>query len=99
MGQAARSTSQEYWRPANPRLVETPVARAGCWRCGSDYSYGALYCHVCGSQRDPQIAAVPSPRKTTPVSLLSLAGLRAYFGLSVPSRMVLVIGGGCMIAA
>jgi len=100
MGQAARSNSQEYWRPANPdvvRLVEPTAARAACWRCGSDYPYAALFCHVCGSQRDPQVA--PTRLTPVPTSNLDLDSFRQRMNLPIPCLVFFLLGITCMVGA
>jgi hypothetical protein len=100
MAQASRSTSQEYWRPPNPkgaRLFESVSAEGSCWRCGMEYSPGARFCHVCGSSREPQVqAAIPidraEPRRATRLSPLRLT-------LPLTSFICFVLGVACVVGA
>ncbi len=96
MAQAARSSSQEYWYPANrqtPYRVPTPAE--ACSHCGSEYSPGAYYCHICGSDRNP------SPAPPDPMSFadwFDVGVLRRQLGFSVASLLLFIVGIGCMIA-
>lgn len=101
MAPAVRSSSQEYWRPANPevaRLIEPAPAGAACWRCGMEYSPAARFCHICGSSRErpPRaslhaIASETSPRNSRIRSAFSTLGL--------PSLVFFVLGVACIIMA
>lgn len=98
---AETTTSQEYWRSPNPeimRLVKPVAAAAPCWHCGADYSPGAHFCHVCGSEREKRLA-VPAPAPEMPVHRVDLFELRQRLGLSIASVVFFLIGIGCMIAA
>ena len=102
MAQASRSTSQEYWRPPNPkvaRLFESASSEGSCWRCGMEYSPGALFCHVCGSSREPDVqAAVPLNRaQPEPRHRARRSSLRLPLPLS--SLICLVLGVGCVLGA
>jgi hypothetical protein len=106
MAPAARASSHEYWeywRPNNPevvRVVEGSAPDTACWRCGIEYSRGARFCHICGSDRDPRAQAA---RKETPqphtAELLELKTLRQRLGLSVPCLVFFLLGITCMIGA
>ena len=100
MGQPARNSGQEYWRPANPevmRLVERPLIGPRCWRCEEEYVAGARFCHVCGSEREPRasqtvadgVSVTDSPEQS----------LRQRLGLSKPSLVFLILGLICLFAA
>ena len=99
MAQAIRSGSSEYWRPAKPevvRIVEPTSVRGTCWRCGTEYSTSARFCHMCGSERDPRTPA------RTPLSLSNLldpATLRRQIGLSLPCLLMFAIALACSMAA
>ena len=102
MGQATRSSSQEYWRPANPevaRLIDPAPVGAACWRCGMEYSPAARFCHFCGSPRDKDSRA--QPRLVAPNSSQLMSGLHVLdrLGLSMPSLLFFVVGILCIIAA
>jgi hypothetical protein len=101
MARPARNSSQEYWRPADPdvvRLVERTASRPSCWRCGSEYSFGAMFCHVCGSQRDPK-ADSPSLRRAENSSMLDLGAVRKRLEFSVPCLVFFLLGVTCMVGA
>jgi len=100
MGQPARNSGQEYWRPANPevmRLVERPLIGPRCWRCEEEYVAGARFCHVCGSEREPRA----SQPVADDVSLTESQNqsLRRRLGLSKPSLVFLILGLICLVAA
>jgi len=98
MAQAAKTSSQEYWRPANPdvlRLVSPALTGAACRRCGTECAPGALFCHICGSERQPRAAA----RTTEPVNWVELGNLRRRLGLSVACLAFFLLGVTCMIGA
>lgn len=90
MASAAKGTSQEYWRPANPDVARViPSLRGICWHCGMDYTPGARYCHSCGVARaDSNVAAMPPTKEREPRSEVS--GILRQFGLSVPCVVCLV---------
>lgn len=96
----AQSVRQEYWRPPNPevvRLVEPTSPDAVCSHCGAEYPAGARFCHICGSDRDPQPPTVLRPLSFA--DLLDMAILRQRLGLSVPCLVFFLIGMTCMVAA
>ena len=93
MGLVVGSTSQEYWRPPNPqnmRVVPAPPGTA-CGRCGTDYSPGAHFCHLCGNERDARAAA--KPRLPEPESR------RCWLGLPVRCLVFFLLGLACMLGA
>lgn len=59
MSETAREISQEYWRPAQPpqSQIGDMRAEAHCARCGTQLTPGARFCHVCGSEREPDTRA------------------------------------------
>ena len=64
MPQSAPSTSQEYWRPADPataRIARPILAEGSCPDCGVEYSPGARFCHICGNERNRRPAVAPAP--------------------------------------
>jgi hypothetical protein len=90
MASAAKSTSQEYWRPANPDVARViPSLRGICWHCGMDYTPGARYCHSCGGAREAaSVQTLPSTKEHERGR--DLSGVLRKFGLSVPSVVCLV---------
>lgn len=98
---AARSTPQEYWRPANPnvaRLIELSAKREACWRCGVDYSPNAHFCHSCGSAREPeQLSSEQSQAKAPALLRFKSAGWRRK--LSLAAVVLFVVGALCLAGA
>ena len=100
MAQAARTQSQEYWRPANPltaRIARPILAGAHCSDCGAEYPPAARFCHMCGNERNPRVAATVSPM--TFADLFDISLLRQRFGLSVPCLLFLIAGISCFVIA
>jgi len=98
MPHAARSSSQEYWRPANPevaRLIDPRPLGEACWRCGMEYSPAARFCHICGSDRGPRPVAVPDPAN----SPATRRAARTYLGLSTTSFVLVLASIFCVVSA
>jgi hypothetical protein len=97
MATAAGSTSQEYWRPSDPKVARVVTSiRGACRRCGTDYPAGARYCHSCGSARDGRKGElVLAAEKSQDES----ADSPHMFGLSVPCLIFLGLGIICALAA
>lgn len=98
---AETTTSQEYWRSPNPeimRLVKPVTAAAPCWHCGADYSPGAHFCHICGSEREKRLA-VPTRAPEAFFPRANLFDLRQRLGLTLASLVFFVIGIACIAAA
>jgi hypothetical protein len=98
--QAARTQSQEYWRPANPaiaRLARPILDGALCSGCGAEYPPAARFCHMCGSERNRRVAANTSPM--TFADLFDVSLLRRRFGLSIPCLLFLIAGISCLVIA
>jgi hypothetical protein len=97
MGLAARSS--EYWRPSNPdvvRLVESASPGAACWRCGTEYSRDALFCHICGSGREARHSAAKA--QPEPAALTSASVPRPP-GLSISCLIFFLAGMVCLLGA
>ncbi len=100
MAPLAGTKSQEYWRPPNPevmRLVDPTSTAAACWRCGTTYSPGARFCHICGSEREP-LFTTPTNEHESHAKSIRLDDLRQR-GLSIASPLFFLIGLACIIAA
>jgi hypothetical protein len=98
---AARSTPQEYWRPANPnvaRLIELSAKREACWRCGVDYSSDARFCHACGSVRDPERLSSEQSKPNAP-ALLRFKSASWRRKLSVAAVVLFLAGAVCLAGA
>jgi len=103
MPEEARGMSQDFWRPAQaPRIgVESVFPAECCVNCGTEFSFGARFCHVCGSSRGP----LPAPRSrlshwVDPSRvLLAVQGLRAKLNLGLPSFILLLLAAACALAA
>lgn len=100
MPQAARSASQEYWRPADPgtaRIAGPILAEGLCPGCGVEYSAGARFCHICGKERNRRPAAPPTPMSFA--DFFDVAMLREHFGFSWPSLVFFILGILCLVLA
>jgi hypothetical protein len=58
MSEVVQGTPQEFWRPPSPvsadaGLLPSPIPSMAqaCPRCGSEFLFGAHFCHSCGSRR------------------------------------------------
>lgn len=98
MAQAARNTSQEYWRPADPAVAHVAQApRVMCPNCGAEFVIGARFCHSCGGERAPTPVAVR--RSTKLADFMSFETIRRKLELSLGSLLFLILGLACMIGA
>ncbi len=91
MASAAKSTSQEYWRPANPDVARViPSLRGICWHCGMDYTPGARYCHSCGGAREgSNVEVFPDTKERQQPE--NFSGVFQRLGLSVPCVVCLAV--------
>lgn len=104
MSDAVRNPTQEYWRPAQaPRTsMNALAAEAVCATCGTEYALGARFCHVCGSEREPQMGMGghnSSPFVTHLQRVLDIENIRRAVGLSIASLCFFVIGCACVLGA
>lgn len=100
MPQTARSKSEEYWRPADPataRIARPILAEGLCPDCGVQYSSGARFCHMCGSERNRLPVTPPAPMSFA--DYFDVGVLRQRFHLSVPSLVFFILGVICMVVA
>jgi hypothetical protein len=88
----------EFWRPPmDANRVETPAeaSASSCARCGTDYVVGSRFCHVCGSEREPQLS-----RSRVRVSQwLDIHRIEEALGLGVASLVAFIVGVVCTLAA
>jgi hypothetical protein len=104
MSDAVRNPTQEYWRPAQaPRTqMNALAAEAVCATCGTEYALGARFCHVCGSEREPQMG-MGAHRASTYLSqigrILDIENIRKAIGLSTGSLILFIIGCACVLGA
>jgi hypothetical protein len=90
---------QEFWKPVVSSHPENPPAAAGehvCPHCGTDYIVGSRFCHICGADRNVNLADT------------TVSGLRAWFdyaslrdalGQTTASLISFIVGCVCVIAA
>jgi hypothetical protein len=99
MGQLAGNYDerQEFWKPAVPLRQETlPTTGEVCDQCGADFLAGARFCHVCGAERNTNVAV----QKTTGIrTWLNLANVREAMGQTTASLIALMLGVVCIVAA
>jgi hypothetical protein len=90
---------QEFWKPAGFPRPEASPAKANeqsCRQCGGDLIGGSQFCHICGADRQPVLAASAWPRFP---SWHDFAALRHALGQSTASLVALLLGCVCLIAA
>ncbi|MGA2989232.1 MAG: zinc ribbon domain-containing protein [Candidatus Korobacteraceae bacterium] len=103
MPEGARELSQDFWRPAQaPRIgLDSVLSSACCSNCGTELAIGARFCHVCGLNREPLPAPGSRLGQWTDLSriVLALNHAREKVGLNLVSFVLLLLGGGCVLAA
>jgi hypothetical protein len=103
MPESVRGVSQDFWRPAQaPRIgIESAFPAECCANCGTEFTFGARFCHVCGLSRGP--LSLPASRLHPWAGLgrllLGLKGLRERLGLTAPSFVLLLLAAGCALGA
>lgn len=88
---------QEFWKPAvaqRPEAAPSDAAEHVCEHCGTDFVVGSRFCHICGADRNIELAANKGFR-----SWVDFAALRDALGQSTASMVALFLGVGCLIAA
>lgn len=91
---------QEFWKPVVAHRQENQAAVASaeqiCQNCGSDFLMGSRFCHVCGTDRQINLA------DSTPTGVgawFDFIGLRDTLGQTTASFIALILGCACLIAA
>ena len=89
---------QRQYEHAHRQENQPAVASAEqiCQNCGSDYLLGSRFCHVCGADRQINLA------DSTPTGVsawLDFIGLRDALGQTTASFIALILGCACLIAA
>lgn len=97
MSHAAHNLDQEFWRPPvqSAQAQEVNPATETCSRCNTEFVVGARFCHVCGTEREPD------PQVSSP-SLIRFLDLRLVgnaLGLTLASFAAFVVGIACVVAA
>jgi hypothetical protein len=91
---------QEFWKPVVAHRQETEVSAGApeqiCRNCGSDYLLGSRFCHICGVDRQINLA---DARPTGIGSWFDFVGLRDALGQTTASLIGLILGCACLIAA
>jgi hypothetical protein len=101
MAQIARNYDerQEFWKPVvSPRPESAPAKATGqvCDRCGTDFLMGSRFCHVCGADRNAELAGPPTAGIR---EWFDFASLREALGQSTGSMVALFLGLACLVAA
>jgi hypothetical protein len=96
MPDALNNTAQEYWRPARDTQMNVMAPEVACPNCGTDYTIGARFCHVCGKDRDPQIGIT---RQSALARFLDLQRIKEVLGLETGSLIAFAIGLACVLGA
>ena len=91
---------QEFWKPVVAHRQENQAVASTadqiCRNCGSDYLLGSRFCHICGADRQINLA---DARLGGVGAWLDFAGLREALGQSTASLIALILGCACLIAA
>lgn len=91
---------QEFWKPVVAHREEKqPAVNAAeqiCQNCGSDYVIGSRFCHICGADRNINLAD-QTPSGIT--AWFDFVGLRDALGQTTASLVALILGCACLIAA
>ena len=83
----------EFWRPPLETREQTMAIEAeSCPRCRNDFVVGSRFCHVCGTQRQDQLAI----RR---VQWARFFGIHRLLGLPIASVISLSVGVICALAA
>ena len=89
---------EEFWRPpVDTKRMETPAETnaSACERCGTPYVVGSRFCHVCGSEREPQLS-----RPRFQISRwMDIHRLQESLGLSLGSLIAFIVGVICTLSA
>jgi len=96
MATGAPSAAQEYWRPANPQvvqLIESSAKREACRLCGVEYATGARFCQACGRPREagPRLA---EPSQASNLRQSNSGSLHRALSLGV--ALLFVLGAVCI---
>jgi len=90
---------QEFWKPVVPPRTENAQVAATeqvCPSCGTDFILGSRFCHICGADRNVNLA------DTTVTGLgawFDYASLRDALGQSTASLVAFIVGCACVVAA
>jgi hypothetical protein len=91
---------QEFWKPVVDQRARPEPAEAAsehtCRACGADLLMGSQFCHVCGTDRRPDLAG--SGWRGLSMRL-NFDAIRKSLGQSTASTVALILGCGCIIAA
>jgi len=96
MPDALDNMAQEYWRPARNTNINVMATEVACPNCGTDYTVGARFCHVCGSEREPQVGA---SRQSAIARFLDFHRINDALGLSTGSLVAFAVGLVCVLGA
>lgn len=102
MADSTREFSQEYWRPAPTPGNQFPVHgfqahgnEEFCTICGTPYTAGARFCHLCGICREDDLHV---KTRSPIIDWLDIDKIRQHAGLSTTS-LVLVLAAAVFLLA
>ncbi|MFB3815108.1 MAG: hypothetical protein ACE14L_13460 [Terriglobales bacterium] len=95
MSGAAHNLDQEFWRPPEQASSAPAISAETCARCNTEFVVGARFCHVCGTEREPQ----PSFTDDGLSHHLDIRIIRDALHLTTPALIAFIAGLGCLIAA
>lgn len=97
MSGTVHNLDQEYWQP--PVQTQPPGLAAVnmelCPRCSSEFVVGARFCHVCGTEREPQ----PGSSGSSLAHALDFRSLREALGMTIGALVAFIAGIACIVAA
>jgi hypothetical protein len=96
MPDALNNMAQEYWKPARTTNMTVTATEVACPNCGTDYTIGARFCHVCGNERDPQVGIA---RTNSFARFFDFHRIKEALGLPTASLIAFVIGVACIVGA
>lgn len=90
---------QEFWKPVaspRPEALQGSASEHTCPDCGTDYIVGSRFCHICGANRNVNLA---DATVTGVRAWFDYASLRDALGQSTASLVAFIIGCACVVAA
>ena len=90
----------EFWRPPVEQLHKTVADSTTelCSRCNSEFVMGSRYCHVCGTDRNPQAQTSRKRWLEKAARFLDFGRARQALGLNTASLVAFGVGIFCILA-